>query len=286
VTKGEAVELVVAAVQLSSGSNSARNVDDAERLVRVAADQGARYIQVPEYFNFLGPFSGFDAAAEEIPGPTTRRMAELARSLGVTVHLGSLLERSAEEGKYFNTSVVLGASGDILATYRKIHLFDVNVPDAITHRESEIIAPGDEMVVVRSAGFGLGLSVCFDVRFPELYRQLALAGADVIAIPAAFNAVTGRAHWHQLVRTRAIENHVFVVAAAQAGTTTEGIATFGHSLVVDPWGDVMAESLSDGPDVLVATLDLDDVARRRSQIAVMEFRRPDLYAKDVRVVDE
>lgn len=212
-------------------------------------------------------------------------MATLARSRDLTLHLGSLLETSPEKGKFYNTSVVLGPNGDIVATYRKIHLFNVNVPGAIVHRESDIIAPGDEMVITRFGEFGLGLSICFDVRFPELYRKLALAGAEVIAIPAAFNAVTGRAHWHQLIRTRAIENHVFVVAAAQVGTTPEGIATYGHSLIVDPWGEVLGESLSDTPGVVLATLDLGDVARRRAQIAVMEFRRPDVYDREVRVFD-
>jgi len=138
-------------------------------------------------------------------------------------------------------------------------------------------APGGEIVVARFEGFGLGLSICFDVRFPELYRNLALAGADVIAIPAAFNVITGRAHWDLLVRARAIENHAFVVAAAQVGTTAEGIATYGHSLIVDPWGEVLAEATSDAPEVVTATLDVSEVARRRAQIAVMDFRRPDVY---------
>jgi predicted amidohydrolase len=196
------------------------------------------------------------------------------------------LEKSPVEGKFFNTSVVIGPDGEILATYRKIHLFDVNVPGAIVHRESDIIAPGDEMVVARFDGVALGLTVCFDVRFPELYRGLALAGADVIAIPASFNAVTGRAHWDLLVRARAVENHVFVVAAAQVGTTAEGIATYGHSLIVDPWGVVLAEAKSERPEVVVATLDLSDVERRRAQIAVMDFRRPDVYDHAVRVSDD
>jgi predicted amidohydrolase len=275
------LKIVVAAVQMSSGSDTSRNLDDAERLVTEAADRGARYVQLPEFFNFLGPFSGFAGAAESIPGPTTTRMARLATSRGLTLHLGSLLETSPEKGRFFNTSVVLSPDGEIVATYRKIHLFDVNVPGAIVHRESDIIAPGDEMVVAHVEGLALGLSICFDVRFPELYRELALGGADVLAIPAAFNAVTGRAHWDLLVRTRAVENHAFVVAAAQVGTTAEGIATYGHSLIVDPWGEALAESIGDQPGVLVATLDLDEVARRRTQIAVMDFRRPDVYEGSV-----
>ena len=159
------------------------------------------------------------------------------------------------------------------------------MPDAIVHRESDVIAPGDEMVVARLEEFSLGLSICFDLSFPELYRSLALAGAEVIAIPAAFNAITGRAHWERSMRARAIENHAFVVAAAQAGTTAEGIATFGHSLIVDPWGEVLAESTSDRPEVVMATLDVSEVARRRAQIAVMDFRRPDLYDRTPRVVE-
>jgi predicted amidohydrolase len=279
------MKLNVAAVQLSSGSDVARNVEVAEALVSAAADQGAQYIQLPEYFNFQGRFAGFAGAAESIPGVTTNRMAELAKSRGVTLHLGSLLETSPIDGKFYNTSVLIAPSGDIVATYRKIHLFDVNVPDAIVHRESDIIAPGSEIVVARLAQFRLGLSICFDVRFPELYRNLVLAGADVIAIPAAFNAVTGHAHWELLVRARAIENHAFVVAAAQAGTTAEGIATYGHSLIIDPWGEVLAEAVSDGPEVVMATLDVDEVVRRRAQIAVMDFRRPDLYDQAPRVVE-
>jgi len=277
------VELKVAAVQLSSGSKVTSNVDQAELLVSEAADQGAQYVQLPEYFNFLGPFSGFEGAAEAVPGPTTSRMAELAKSRALTLHLGSLLERSREPGKFYNTSVVIDANGEIVATYRKIHLFDVNVPEAIVHRESDVIAPGEEIVVANFGAFVLGLSICFDVRFPELYRKLALAGADVIAIPAAFNAITGRAHWDLLVRSRSIENHSFVVAAAQVGTTTEGISTYGHSLIVDPWGEVLAESTTDKPEVVTATLDLSEVARRRAQIAVMDFRRPDVYERPVRV---
>jgi predicted amidohydrolase len=279
------MKLNVAAVQLSSGSDVAHNVDEAERLVNMAADRGAQYVQLPEYFNFLGPFAGFEGAAESVPGATTNRMAKLAASRAVTLHLGSVLETSPIKGKFYNTSVLIGPGGDVLATYRKIHLFDVSVPGAIVHRESDVITPGDEIVVARLAEYELGLSICFDVRFPELYRKLALAGADVIAIPAAFNAVTGRAHWDLLVRARAIENHAFVVAAAQAGTTVEGIATYGHSLIVDPWGEVLAEATSDGPEIVMATLDLHEVARRREQIAFMNFRRPDLYDQEPRVID-
>ena len=240
------MELRVAAVQLSSGSDPSRNVDEAERSRQEAADQGARYVQLPEYFNFLGPFSGFADVAEPIPGPTTTRMAKLAKSRELTLHLGSLLESSPVEGKFFNTSVVIGPDGEIVATYRKIHLFDVNVPGAIVHRESDVIAPGerDGRGAPRGASSWVSRSVS-TCAFPSSIEGWPSPAPTSIAIPAAFNAVTGRAHWDLLVRARAVENHVFVVAAAQVGTTAEGIATYGHSLIVDPWGVVLAESISD-----------------------------------------
>ena len=272
-----AKNVTVAAVQLSSGTDPVFNVDTAISLVHEAADRGASYVQLPEYFNYLGPAQGFGAVAESIPGPTTERMADVALERGVTLHVGSLLERSLEPDKFFNTSVLFGPDGRIVATYRKIHLFDVDVPGAVVHRESDAILAGNQMVVARLDSFALGMTVCFDLRFPELYRSLSASGAEVLAIPAAFNASTGQAHWETLVRARAIENHAFVVAAAQVGVTLDGVATYGHSLIVDPWGTIADESKSDEPAVVVATLDIDDVDRRRRQISVMDFRRPDVY---------
>ncbi len=275
----------VGAVQLSSGSDVDHNVERAIELIDVAVEQGAEYVQVPEYFNYLGPPSEFARVAETVPGPTTTRMANVARTRNVTLHLGSLLERSPIEGKFFNTSVLLNPEGDIVATYRKVHLFDVDVPGAIVHRESDVIAAGDNLVVVNLPHFALGMTICFDVRFPELYRALASAGAEIFAVPAAFNAFTGAAHWDTLVRARAIENHAFVVAAAQVGTTSERIATYGHSMIVDPWGVVLSQAVTNEPEVIIATIDLDEVLRRRQQIAVMQYRRPDLYGSNVRIVD-
>lgn len=275
--------ITVAALQMTSGVDVEANVDAALRLVERAADRGATYIQLPEYFNYLGPAKGFTTAAESVPGPTTRRLATVAASRRVTIHIGSLLERSDDPGRCYNTGVVLGPTGEIAATYRKAHLFDIDLPDQVVHRESDSIRPGDRLVVCDLEGFRLGVSICFDLRFPELYRSLALAGATVIAIPAAFNAVTGAAHWEVLVRARAIENHAFVVAAAQVGTTDDGIATYGHSLIVDPWGEVVAESREFGEDVLVAEVDVTEAVRRRGQIAVLQLRKPELYGAAVHV---
>jgi predicted amidohydrolase len=267
----------VAAVQLTSGSDPVRNVDVAINLVETAAGEGATYVQLPEYFNYLGPQSNNAPVAESIPGPTTQRLGEVARSCAAAIHVGSMLERSPITGKCYNTSVVIDASGSIVANYRKAHLFDVEVPGVTAQRESDAIVAGDQLVVVKVAGLALGLSVCFDLRFPELYRQLAVHGANVLAIPAAFNALTGKAHWDVLIKARGIENHAFVVAAAQVGTTAEGVATYGHSMIVGPWGDVLGESTANGEDVVLATLDLDDVVRRRQQIDVLGLRRPDVY---------
>jgi predicted amidohydrolase len=268
---------VVAAVQLSSGTNVSRNLDTAVELIDEAAVRGATYIQLPEYFNYLGPAKGNSSVAESIPGPTTARLGMIAKERSVTIHVGSMLETSGDADKCFNTSVVIGRDGEVGATYRKIHLFDIHVPGVNVQQESDAISPGQQLVVADLPEFELGMSVCFDLRFPELYRMLAVDGASVLAIPSAFNASTGRAHWEILVRARAIENLAFVIAAAQVGTTTEGIATHGHSLIVGPWGDVISESLADGPDVITAAIDPDEVRRRRSQIDVLELRRPDLY---------
>ncbi len=272
-------EVRVAAVQLASGPEPEENVERAVVLVRRAASEGARYVQLPEYFNYRGLTSRYHLVAEAVPGPTVDRLGALARELGITVHVGSLFERSSEPERSFNTSVVLAPSGEVVATYRKVHLFDVNVPGEVEHRESRNIAPGHRLVVAEVEGFTLGMSVCFDVRFPELYRSLCLAGATVLAVPSSFAVATGRVHWSTLLRARAIENEAYLIAAAQAGTTSQGVSSYGHSMIIDPWGEVLAESTLEGEDVLVETIDLDEVARRRSQIAVLELRRPDAYER-------
>ncbi len=272
---------VVAAVQTRSDANRDRNIEVVSALVERAARAGATYVQVPELVTYLGPTRRYDEVAEPIPGPTTVHFADLARRLGVTVHLGSVLERSVTPGRVHNTGVVLGPDGELRATYRKVHLFDIDVAGEVEFRESDVIAPGAQLVVVDVGPARLGLSICFDLRFPELYRELALAGATVLAIPAAFSAVTGPAHWEMLVRARAIENHAFVVAAAQAGTTPEGVATNGDSMIVGPWGEVRARASGEDAEVLVASLDLEEVRRRREQIGVLTLRRPEVYARAV-----
>ena len=267
----------VAAVQLASGSDPEANIQRAIALIVSAVQHGATYVQLPEYFNYRGPTSKYGEVAEEIPGPTTVRLGEVAKCNGITLHIGSMFERSPDPTKSYNTSVVIGPSGDVVATYRKGHLFDINVPGEVEQYESKTIAAGDRLVVTDVPGFTLGLSVCFDLRFTEMYRRLSSHGATALAVPSSFAVATGRVHWEVLLRARAIENHAYVIAAAQAGTTKEGISSFGHSMIIGPWGEVLAESDVDGEDILFATIDTREVDRRRSQIAVLELQRPDLY---------
>ncbi len=270
----------VAAIQMTSGSDVAANEAAIFRLVERASDLGAAYVQLPEYCTYWGPRSGYDQAAKTLDDGFLRQLCLVAKGRGITVHLGSMLER-ASEGRFFNTSVVIDARGHVAATYRKVHLFDARPPGGVTYYESEFITPGDDMTIATVGEMRLGLTICFDVRFAELYRALTLAGANVLAVPAAFSASTGPAHWEVLVRARAIENHAFVIAATQVGVTAEGFATHGHSMIVDPWGVSIVESSADGEDMLIADLDLEQVARRRSQIDVLHLRRPDVYRRDV-----
>jgi deaminated glutathione amidase len=268
--------VVVAVAQGVAGLEPEVNRRAALRAVEAAADRGAAYVQLPELATYYGPASGYGAAAETVPGPTTRALGELAAARRVWVHVGSLLERGSDPSRCFNTSVLIGPDGEVVARYRKAHLFDVTVGD-LAARESASITPGDEVVVARVGPMALGLSVCFDLRFPELYRRLALDGANVLAVPAAFTATTGPAHWSTLLRARAIENHAFVVAAARAGAGDGAPDTYGHSMVVDPWGVVLAEAEERGEAVLVVEIDLGEVDARRAQIDVLGLRRPELY---------
>ncbi len=267
----------IAVIQMCSGTDVHKNVEMACALVSDAADQGATYIQLPEYFNFYGPAAKFADVRETVPGPTTTRLGAIAHERHVVIHIGSMLEVSSDPTKSFNASVVLDTNGTPRYVYRKTHLFDIEVPEKISYTESRAIRAGDDLVVAPLDEFNLGMSICFDVRFPELYRHLALQGANVFAVPAAFSAATGPAHWEVLLRARAIENHAFVLSATQVGTTAEGLSTYGHAMVIDPWGEVLCESTSTSEEVLATTIDLEEVATRRSQIDVFALRRPDLY---------
>jgi deaminated glutathione amidase len=230
-----------AAVQLNSGADKGRNLAAADRLTRAAAREGAELVVLPEKFSLLGSEEEMVAGAEPLDGPTISWARETARELALDLVAGSFSEHRPDHERLANTSVHVGPDGELRAVYRKIHMFDVSVA-GVEYRESAIEEPGDEIVLSEAGGVPLGLSICFDLRFPELYRILAIRGARVIAVPAAFTRPTGEAHWDLLIRARAVENQAFVVAADQVGEWAPGKESFGASMIVDPWGDVLARA--------------------------------------------
>jgi predicted amidohydrolase len=265
-----------AAIQINSGEDRARNLRAAEELTRAAAADGAGVIVLPEKFNLLGSDEATERGAEPIDGPTVRWARDVARELGVDLVAGSFAERRADRDKLSNTCVHVRPDGEVAAVYRKIHMFDV-VVGGVEYRESATEEPGTEIALSRLAGgTELGLTVCYDLRFPELFRILAVRGARVIALPAAFTKITGAAHWEILVRARAIENQAFVVAANQCGVHTPGKESFGGSLIVDPWGEVLARA-GDEPCFVAADLDLARQDEVREQLPSLANRVPSAY---------
>ena len=273
----------VAAVQLNSTGDKDRNLEIAERLVREAGDGGAELVVLPEKWNLLAPGPEQVAGAEGLDGPTLSAVREWARSLGATILAGSVPERSDDPAHSFNTSVLIGPDGADLAVYRKIHLFDVDV-EGVEYRESDHEHPGEEIVTagpIGADGFTAGLSVCYDVRFPELYRAMALAGADLFTVPAAFTVPTGRAHWEVMLRARAIENQAFVVAAGEVGQAPPHYDSWGHSMVVAPSGAILAQAEREEEAVVIADCDPAERDRVREAMPLLDSRRPDAYAERV-----
>jgi len=268
--------LRVAAVQLNSTADLAANMAVADRLTRAAAADGASLIVLPEKWTAMGSDDVLRAAAEPLDGTAIGWARELARELGVDLVAGSILERVPGQEKLANTSVHVDPQGEVRAVYRKIHMFDVEVGGR-TYRESALEQPGEEIVLSRTAGGEeLGLSVCYDLRFPELYRILAVLGARLIAVPAAFTLRTTRDHWETLLRARAIENQAFVIAANQVGAHPAGQESGGRSMIVDPWGLVLAQA-ADGEGHVVADLDLERQREIRARLPSLANRRPDAY---------
>jgi predicted amidohydrolase len=263
---------LAAAVQMTSTADVSRNLDTAEALVERAATRGASFIGLPENFAFLRSEGEPVPEAQALDGPWVRRLADLARRLKVTVLLGSLPERVPGGERVRNTSVLLGPDGATLAVYRKIHLFDTDLPGMEHLKESKAVVPGDEVVVAETDLGPVGLSICYDLRFPELYRELARRGARVLCVPSAFLERTGKAHWEVLLRARAIENLAYVLAPAQVGHHGGGRSSYGQAMIVDPWGVVLAQ-VPDGEDVAVAELDFDRLARLRRELPALSHTR-------------
>jgi deaminated glutathione amidase len=266
----------VAAVQLNSNGEKARNLSAAERLVRAAAADGAELVALPEKWNLLASGEEMAAGAEELDGPSLAAARSWARALGIHLLAGSVAERGADPGeKAFNTSVLIGPEGEDLAVYRKIHMFDVEA-GGVTYRESEYEQAGEEIVSATVGGLELGLTVCYDLRFPELYRILAVRGVRIIAVPSAFTAATGRDHWEVLLRARAIENQAFLIAPNQVGETAPRYSSYGHSAIVDPWGTMLVTA-PDGECFVAAELDFAAQERTREQLPSLANRRPESY---------
>ena len=268
--------LRVACVQLNSGAVKADNLEKAERLVARAAASGADLVLLPEKWNAIGSADTLRANAEALAGgESVAAMSSWARGHGITLVGGSITELRDGREKLSNTCAVFDPEGEIVAVYRKIHMFDVEVGGHV-YRESEAEEPGEETFVCEAEGWRLGLSVCYDLRFPELYRILALGGAELVTVPAAFTLYTGKDHWELLVRARAVENQCYVVAANEWGMHEGGKASYGRSLIVDPWGIVLAQA-PDEDTVIAAEVDRARIQRIRRELPSLANRRPAAY---------
>lgn len=266
------MKFLAAAIQMLAGDDKTANLAEAERWIREAASRDARVVALPEVFIWRGVKKRERDNAESIPGPASERLGALARELGIYLLGGSILEAIPGSAKSYNTSLLFSPEGALVATYRKVHLFDVDLSEGVSTRESDTRQSGERSVVAQTPLCSMGLSICYDVRFPELYRALSANGAQLVFVPSAFTAYTGQAHWETLLRARAIENQLYIVAPAQFGKSANSFETHGHSMIVDPWGQVIAE-LADGPGVISAEIDLDFLARVRSELPALSHRK-------------
>ncbi len=266
---------LAACVQLQGSSNVARNLSRTEELVRRAAAAGAKLVATPEATTYLGPHDRKVVLAEAVDGPTHRGLGDLAEELGIHLLIGSGAERAeAETQRCHNTSLLFGPDGQLIDSYRKMHLFDVDVPGGVRFQESATCAPGDRVVVADTELGRIGMTLCYDLRFPELYRELVDQGADLITVPSAFTLMTGKDHWHVLLRARAIETQCWVLAPGQWGAhDDEGLRqSYGHSVIIDPWGTVVAEC-GDGEGLCFAEIDLTRTAAIRQGMPLRQHRR-------------
>ncbi len=266
---------VASAVQFMAGPDQEANLRQAAELIRGAAAAGSALVALPELFSWHGDPRDEPSHAQPVPGPLSERLAEIAADASVHLLAGSVLERSEDTEFCYNTALLFAPDGSLIARYRKIHLFDVDVPGKVRARESATRKAGNDVVCVQTQLGRIGLAVCYDLRFPELFRRLADEGVEIVVVPSAFTAPTGRAHWHVLVRARAIENQCFVIAPNQVGATVHGFNNYGHSLIVDPWGEILAEAGTQPGEVIHAQLDAERLAETRRMLPSLEHRRLD-----------
>jgi predicted amidohydrolase len=263
---------LAAAIQMAAGTDKAANLERADRLIRLAAARGANLVALPEVFNWRGKRAEEPAAAESLEGESLARMTVLARDLRIHLVAGSVTELADGHARNYNTSTLFGPDGSLLAVYRKIHLFDVDLPGRVTIRESDAKLHGTQIVCAATSIGRIGLTVCYDIRFPELYRELVFSGAQIVTVPSAFTFPTGEAHWETLIRARAIENQVYVIAPAQFGPNVHGFSDYGNSMIVDPWGRVLARA-ADQEGVVIAPIDLDYQERVRHELPALTHAR-------------
>src|SRR5215217_8928613 len=274
--RGDAAALNVAIIQMNSQDDKQANIAAALDLIDRAAATGARLVALPEVWPYLGPDDATREQAETIPGPITELLAERVRRHGIYIHGGSIYETRPGDPGMYNTTVVLDPAGEIIARYSKIHMYDVVLDGVAEYEESATITPGDDVAITEIDGISVGLTICYDLRFPELFRILALRGAKAIMLPAAFTLMTGKDHWEPLIRSRAIENELYMIAPAQWGSHLPGKWCYGRSMIVNPWGTVLTTA-ADGIGIANATVEPARVDAVRRQIPSLANRQPGAY---------
>lgn len=253
------------------------NLDKAEKMIREASSNGCDLVVLPEMFNCPYNNEFFPKYAEEFPGQTSRLLSKLAESEKLYIIGGSIPEKDAE--KIYNTSYIFDKTGKLVGKHRKIHLFDIDVEDGISFKESDTLGPGNDVTVFETEFCKVGVAICYDMRFPELMRLMSLKGAEIIVVPAAFNMTTGPAHWHPLIKIRALDNQVYFVAASPSRDLDSSYVAYGHSLIVDPWGDTVSEA-GIKEEIIYGTIDLNKVKEIREQLPLLKHRRNDIYKVD------
>lgn len=275
-------KITVAAIQLTANEDKKRNLEVAIGFIDKAIELGAELIVLPEMFNCYTFPEKMAENAETIPGYTTDLLAKKASEKGVYIVCG-IFEKAGQQ-RAFNTSVAIGPEGNVIGAYSKTHLFDIDVPGSITYKESKNVVPGKKIVTIGIKDIRAGMAVCFDLRFPELFRAMALKGASIFIMPSAFTRATGQFHWDALLKARAIENQVFVVAANQIGRHPNGIVSYGNSMIIDPWGRVLSHA-ADEDNIILSQLDLKTLRTVREEMPLFKQRREDLYNFSARVIE-